>query len=108
MAVNIDRLRELIVGGLNKKQIMDQLDIKNHPSLNSALINLMQHDDKVYKIKGGRSISESKTRTFKTSPKGSITLPSKYLSLGGFQPGDTFQGKIRGSKVILTKLEDES
>ena len=102
-------LRDLVVAGKTKTEIMEAMEIKNHPTFSNLMLKLMDEDKKYYQVKEAKKVrktKQAKQATAKIGKNQTLTLSSKALSGSDFKPGDTFTIKMFKNRINLTLVEN--
>lgn len=103
---SLDEFRSLIVAGKTKAEIMQQMDIKNHPTFSNLMIKLMDEDKKYYQVKQTRKARKAKPPVVKVGKNNTLTLSAKMLASTSFKPGDSFQLKTAKNRISLVLVEE--
>lgn len=99
---DLDLFRDLLVAGKTKSEIMQEMNIKNHPTFNNLMLKLMDTDKKYYQVRDTKSRKIVKPATVKIGKRNTLTLSSKVLDQSDFNPGDTFVVKFTKNKITLS------
>ncbi len=99
---DLNTFRTLLNEGKTKPEIMQAMDIKNHPTFNNLMLKLMDADKKYYHVQDGKSTTAIKPTIVKIGKRNTLTLSAKNMSAGSFKPGDAFIVKFTKNKIILT------
>ncbi len=102
---DLEKLRELVVSGNGKTEIMKEMDIKNATTFNNLILKLMDEDKKYYQLKEPRKTRQKKSVSVKIGKNNTLSLSSKVLSGSAFKPGDAFTVKIFKNRINLTLVE---
>ncbi|MBE0584781.1 MAG: hypothetical protein IH612_13620 [Desulfofustis sp.] len=102
---DLDALRKLVNSGKSKAEIMNEMDIKNHPTFNNLMLKLMDTDKKYYRVKNARRTKAVKNPVVKIGKRNTLTLSAKNLEGSGFGPGDSFTISFSKKKISLTLQE---
>ncbi len=102
---DLSKFREFIVAGKSKTEVMEEMDIKNHPTFNNLMLKLMDEDKKYYQVKEPKKVKQTKQVTAKIGKNETLTLSSKVLSSSGFKAGDNFVVKFFKNRINLTLVE---
>jgi hypothetical protein len=100
---NPDKLREMIEAGKSAKEILKEFKISPY-TLREHLAMLQKHDKKVYIIKGLFDHSEEQKPRIQ---KEGIVFPKEILEKTGFEPGDAFEMKVEGDRIILKRIKSD-
>ena len=92
-----DRLRKMIAEGRTAREIKTDLGISSY-MLMDHLLNLQELDRKVYLVKGIFDFSENEESRFR---KEGILFHGEVLEKIGFQPGDAFEMRASGNRIVL-------
>lgn len=98
---NPDKLRAMIAEGRTAREITIQLKISPH-TLMELLIMLQEIDRRIYIIEGLFDHSEKGKPKFR---KEGIVFHKEVLEKIGFKPGDAFEMRASGNRIILEKIE---
>jgi len=102
---DLGKLRDLVASGKTKSEIMEAMNIKNHPTFSNLMLKLMDEDKKYYQVKEARKMKQTKQITIKIGKNQTLTLSSKVLAGSGFNAGDTFTVKFFKNRINLTLVE---
>lgn len=102
---DLSSFRDLIVAGKTKSEVMEAMDIKNHPTFNNLMLKLMDEDKKYYQVKEAKKQKQTKQTTVKIGKNQTLTLSSKVISGSDFKSGDTFTVKFFKNRINLTLVE---
>ena len=102
---SLSKFRESVVAGKSKTEIMEAMNIKNHPTFNNLMLKLMDEDKKYYQVKEPAKVKQTKQLTVKVGKNQTLTLSSKILSSSAFKAGDTFTVKFFKNRINLTLVE---
>lgn len=102
---DLSNFRDLVVAGKTKSEIMETMDIKNHPTFNNLMLKLMGEDKKYYQVNEAKKTKQTKQTSIKIGKNQTLTLSSKILSGSGFNAGDTFTVKFFKNRINLTLVE---
>ncbi|MCB2215684.1 MAG: hypothetical protein KQH59_06430 [Desulfobulbaceae bacterium] len=102
---DLDALREFVNSGKSKAEIMEEMNIKNHPTFNNLMLKLMDTDKKYYRVKGSRRTKTVKSQVVKIGKRNTLTLSAKNLEGSGFGPGDSFTVSFSKKRITLTLQE---
>ena len=98
-----DKLRAMIEEGRTAREIAPELGISPH-TLMERLVMLQEIDRKVYIIQGLFDYTEKEKPKFR---KEGIVFHKEVLEKIGFKPGDAFEMRVSGSRIVLDKIEVE-
>jgi len=101
---DLDTFRKLVGEGKTKPEIMQEMDIKNHPTFNNLMLKLMDADKKYYQVTDAKRTRTIKQTVAKIGKRNTLTLSAKNLASGSFKPGDAFGVKFTKNKITLTLL----
>jgi hypothetical protein len=101
---NLDTFRNLVGEGKTKAEIMQEMDIKNHPTFNNLMLKLMDADKKYYQVKDAKRTTTIKQTVVKIGKRNTLTLSAKNLASSSFKMGDAFGIKFTKNKITLTLL----
>lgn len=101
---DLDTFRNLLGEGKTKPEIMQEMDIKNHPTFNNLMLKLMDTDKKYYQVQGGKRVTKAKQAIVKIGKRDTLTISAKIMNAGSFKPGDAFVVKFTKSKITLTAV----
>jgi hypothetical protein len=102
---DLSNFRDMVVAGKTKSEIMEAMDIKNHPTFKNLMLKLMDEDKKYYQVKETKKVKQTKQSTVKIGKNQTLTLSSKVLSESDFNAGDTFTVKFFKNRINLTLAE---
>jgi len=102
---DLGTFRDMVVAGKTKSEIMDSMNIKNHPTFSNLMLKLMDEDKKYYQVKEAQRIKQTKQPTVKIGKNQTLTLSAKLLSNSGFNAGDAFTVKFFKNRINLTLVE---
>lgn len=99
---NPDRLREMITAGKTARDITTEFGLSPH-TLMDQLVMLQELDRKVYIVLGLFDLSEKEKVACR---KEGILFHKEILEKIGFEPGDAFEMKASGKRIIIEKTTD--
>ena len=105
---NLSVLRDLVVAGKTKSEIMQEMDIKNGPTFNNLMLKLMDEDRKYYQVKElrkSRKTKSSRPPVVKIGKNNTLTLSAKALETTTFKPGDSFVVKSTKTRINLIPVD---
>jgi hypothetical protein len=97
-----DELRKMIADGKTAREITTELHISPY-ALMELLLMLQELDKKVYVILGLFDHPEKEARQFR---KGGIVFHKEVLEKIDFEPGDAFEMRASGNRIILEKIKN--
>ena len=102
---SLSDFRALLVDGKTKVEIMQEMDIKNHPTFNNLMLKLMDEDKKYYQVKEPKKPKNTKQTVAKIGKNQTLTLSAKALSETNFKAGDSFVVKYAKNRINLVLVE---
>jgi hypothetical protein len=96
-----DKLRKMIREGKTAREITAEFHITPYALL-EQLIMLQEIDQRVYIIRGLFNRPEKEKQKFR---KEGIVFHEEVLEKIGFKPGDTFEMRAIGNRIILEKIK---
>ena len=102
---DLGSFRDFVVAGKSKSEIMEAMDIKNHPTFNNLMLKLMDEDKKYYQVKEAKKVKKPKQTVVKIGKNQTLTLSAKVLAGSDFEPGDAFTVKFFKNRINLTLVE---
>ena len=96
-----DRLRKMIEDGRSAKEIVAGLGITPY-KLREYLVMLQEIDHKVYIIQGLFDYSATEKPEFR---KEGIVFHQEVLEKIGFEPGDAFEMRASGNRIVLEMIK---
>jgi hypothetical protein len=96
-----DKLRKMIEDGLTAREISSELGITPY-RLREYLVMLQEIDHKVYVITGLFDYSEKEKPEFR---KEGIVFHQEVLEKIGFEPGDAFEMRASGNRIVLEMIK---
>jgi hexokinase len=105
---NLSVLRDLVVAGKTKSEIMREMGIKNGPTFNNLMLKLMDEDRKYYQVKELRKTRKTKSSrppVVKIGKNNTLTLSAKTLESTTFKPGDSFVVKSTKTRINLIPVD---
>jgi hypothetical protein len=95
-----DKLRKMIAEGRTAKEITTEFRISPY-ALREHLVMLQEIDKKVYVIEGLFDHSDKEKPKYR---KEGIVFHKEVLEKIGFKPGDAFEMRAIGNRIILEKI----
>ena len=95
-----DKLRKMIKGGKTAKEITTEFGISPY-ALMEHLVMLQEIDKKVYVIEG---LFDHYEKEKPRSRKEGIVFHKEVLEKIGFKPGEAFEMRAIGNRIILEKI----
>jgi len=96
-----DKLRKMIEDGKTAGEIAAELGITPY-RLREFLVMLQEIDHKVYVIRGLFDYSEKEKPEYR---KEGIVFHQEVLEKIGFEPGDAFEMRASGNRIVLEKVK---
>ncbi|MGD9331664.1 MAG: AbrB/MazE/SpoVT family DNA-binding domain-containing protein [Desulfobacterales bacterium] len=96
----VDKIRQMIEQGRAAKEITTEFGISPY-MLVDVLIMLQELDRKVYLVSGLFDFSGNEKSKFR---KEGIVFHREVLEKIGFQPGDAFEMRASGNRIVLEKI----
>lgn len=96
-----NKLRKMIKEGRTAKQITTEFRISSD-TLMEQLLMLQELDQKVYLIKG---IFNHSGKEMTNIRREGIVFHEEILEKIGFKPGDSFEMRASGNRIILEKIK---
>jgi hypothetical protein len=96
-----DKLRKKIEDGLTAGEISSELGITPY-RLREYLVMLQEIDQKVYVIMGLFDYSDNEKPEYR---KEGIVFHQEVLEKIGFEPGDAFEMRASGNRIILEMIK---
>ena len=98
---DLDNFRRLVQDGNTKKEIMDEMNIKTESGFTNLKCKLYETDGKVYKIKGGRSVSN----TVQMGKNGNKSAAFAETQPHGQDKRQKFNVKITQKRITLNLID---
>ena len=98
---NPDRLRKMIEDGRTAREIATGLGITPY-RLREYLVMLQELDHKIYIVTGLFDYSETEKPEYR---KEGIVFHQEVLEKIGFEPGDAFEMRASGNRIVLEMIK---